>query len=165
MANNNQINKISVENTIYQITPSIDGTFDGTSEDNMSPSSWTNVNILSSGETNGSIFTKISNMFKNIRFLYNRIIAINTVTLSESDWTLNSNTGYYEQTKTVSGITANSYPTATIVYPDTLTSIDDKVYIDGAASYLLNMVTSTNSIKFVAINKPFVDITIDLRGQ
>ena len=68
-----QINKVSVEGTVYQITPSSDGTFDGTSEDTASPSSWTTVTALASGETNGSIFTKISQMFKNIRFLYNSL--------------------------------------------------------------------------------------------
>jgi hypothetical protein len=68
-----QINKVSVEGTVYQITPSSDGTFDGTSEDTASPSSWTTVAALASGETNGSIFTKISQMFKNIRFLYNSL--------------------------------------------------------------------------------------------
>ena len=68
-----QINKISVEGTIYQITPSDTGTFNGTSEDSTSPSSWTTVAALSSGETNGSIFTKISQMFKNIRYLYSKL--------------------------------------------------------------------------------------------
>ena len=68
-----QINKVSVEGTIYQITPSDTGTFIGTSEDSTSPSSWTTVAALSSGETNGSIFTKISQMFKNIRYLYSKL--------------------------------------------------------------------------------------------
>ena len=68
-----QINKVSVEGVTYQITPSDTGTFTGTSNDASSPSSWTSVALLVSGETNGSIFTKISSMFKNIRYLYDKL--------------------------------------------------------------------------------------------
>ena len=67
------INKIQAGETTYDITPSSTGTFDGTSEDSASPTSWTDVAVLTTGETNGSIFTKISNMFKNIRYLYSRL--------------------------------------------------------------------------------------------
>ena len=68
-----QINKVSVEGVTYHITPSDTGTFTGTSNDASSPSSWTSVALLVSGETNGSIFTKISSMFKNIRYLYDKL--------------------------------------------------------------------------------------------
>jgi len=67
------INKIQAGETTYDITPSSTGTFDGTSEDSTSPTSWTDVAVLATGETNGSIFTKISNMFKNIRYLYSKL--------------------------------------------------------------------------------------------
>ena len=69
------INKILVGSTTYDITPSSDGTFEGTSDDvaDGSATSWTTVATLTTGETNGSIFTKISNMFKNIRYLYSRL--------------------------------------------------------------------------------------------
>ena len=67
------INKIQAGETTYDITPSSTGTFDGTSEDSASPTSWTDVAVLATGETNGSIFTKISNMFKNIRYLYSKL--------------------------------------------------------------------------------------------
>ena len=71
MANN--IDKIQVGSTNYDITPSSEGTFSGVSNDSTTPHSWTDVDTLVSGETNGSIFTKISSMFKNIRYLYNLI--------------------------------------------------------------------------------------------
>ena len=71
MANN--IDKIQVGSTNYDITPSSEGTFSGVSNDSNTPHSWTDVDTLVSGETNGSIFTKISSMFKNIRYLYNLI--------------------------------------------------------------------------------------------
>ena len=79
-----QINKISVEGTVYQVTPSETGTFNGTSEDGVNPSSWTTVSTLTSGETNGSIFTKISQMFKNIRFLYGKLGSVDISTTGSS---------------------------------------------------------------------------------
>ena len=79
-----QINKISVEGTVYQVTPSETGTFNGTSEDGVNPSSWTTVSTLTSGETNGSIFTKISQMFKNIRFLYGKLGTVDISTTGSS---------------------------------------------------------------------------------
>lgn len=70
-----QVDQIQIGSTIYEILQSSDATFTGTSNDvaDSSASSWTSVAALSSSETNGSIFTKISSMFKNIRFLYKRL--------------------------------------------------------------------------------------------
>ena len=68
-----QINKVNVSNTTYDISQSPDATFTATSNDNASPTSWTDVAVLASGETNSSIFSKISSMFKNIRFLYSKL--------------------------------------------------------------------------------------------
>ena len=75
MANN--IDKIQVGSTNYNITPSSEGTFTGTSYDAQNSSSWISVTTLVSGETNGSIFTKISQMFRNIRYLYKVIGSAN----------------------------------------------------------------------------------------
>ena len=68
-----QINKVNVSDTTYDISQSPDATFTATSNDNTSPTSWTDVAVLASGETNSSIFSKISSMFKNIRFLYSKL--------------------------------------------------------------------------------------------
>ena len=70
-----QVDQIQIGTTTYEILQSSDATFTGTSNDvaDASASSWTSVAALSSSETNGSIFTKISSMFKNIRFLYKRL--------------------------------------------------------------------------------------------
>ncbi len=40
------------------------------SSDTLTPSAWTDVAVLKSGETHKSIFAKVSNMFKNIRYLW-----------------------------------------------------------------------------------------------
>ena len=68
-----QINKVNVSEVTYDISQSPDATFTATSNDNASPTSWTDVAVLASGETNSSIFSKISSMFKNIRFLYSKL--------------------------------------------------------------------------------------------
>lgn len=47
-----------------------DNTTTFTSNDNASPTAWTDVDALTSGEKHSSIFSKISTMFKNIRWLY-----------------------------------------------------------------------------------------------
>lgn len=44
-----------------------------TSNDTTNPTSWSDVSALTSGEKHTSIFTKISTMFKNIRYLYKLI--------------------------------------------------------------------------------------------
>lgn len=49
------------------------------SSDMLTPSAWTNVSMLESGETHNSVFGKISAMFKNVRYLYG---LINSITAS-----------------------------------------------------------------------------------
>lgn len=41
-----------------------------TSLDSDSPTAWTNVSVLASGEKHGSLFRKISTMIKNVRWIY-----------------------------------------------------------------------------------------------
>ena len=70
-----QVDQIQIGTTTYDILQSNAATFTGISNDtsDTSATSWTNVEALASSETNGSIFTKISSMFKNIRYLYSKI--------------------------------------------------------------------------------------------
>lgn len=44
--------------------------------DTLTPSGWTEVAVLNSGETHKSILAKISSMFRNIRFMWNLLYAI-----------------------------------------------------------------------------------------
>lgn len=46
------------------------------SSDTSTPSTWTDVPVLKSGETIKSILGKVSTMFKNIRFLWNLLYAL-----------------------------------------------------------------------------------------
>ena len=72
-----QIDKIYIqeEGLTYNIAQSPDATFSAISNDTdtASAKSWIEVDKLVSGETNGSIFNKMSKMFSNIRYLYNEL--------------------------------------------------------------------------------------------
>ena len=70
-----QIDKIQVGSTTYDIAPSAGATNTFTSGDvaDGSATSWTTVAALASGETTSSILGKVSNMFKNIRYLYKQM--------------------------------------------------------------------------------------------
>lgn len=76
------INKVKVKTDIYDISPSPNGILDTTTTNNKfessdvaqsSATSWTSIDPLAATETNKSIFTKITQMIKNVRFLYNII--------------------------------------------------------------------------------------------
>ena len=67
-----------------------------TSNDASESTSWTNVDVMSSGEKHSGLFSKISTMFKNMRYLYKLLgtTDISTVgdgTVSGAISTLNSN--------------------------------------------------------------------------
>ena len=70
-----QVDQIQIGTTTYDILQSDDAIFSGTSNDvdDQDALSWVVVTKLASSETNASIFTKMSSMFKNIRFLYSKI--------------------------------------------------------------------------------------------
>lgn len=66
-----------------------------TNNDTTNPTSWSDISVLTSGEKHTSIFTKISTMFKNIRYLYKLIgttdiSAIGNGTITGGLSTLNS---------------------------------------------------------------------------
>ncbi len=68
------IDKVKVGDTTYDVSPSASGTLNGyTSNDNGTPPAWDEVNTISSGDTNSSIFTKLTSMVKNARWLYNKL--------------------------------------------------------------------------------------------
>ena len=54
-------------------TPVDHVTFTSADVQDVNATAWTSVSILGSGETLSSLFQKVSEMFKNIRFLHNEI--------------------------------------------------------------------------------------------
>ena len=94
-----QIKSIEVNNTLYTLAANELSTFSGISEDALNPTGYTNVTLLGGNETLGSIFTKISNMFKNIRWIYNYIgstdiSSIGNGTISGAISTINQSSGF-----------------------------------------------------------------------
>ena len=68
------VDKIKVNESTYNISPSSNGTMNGfTSNDAVSPTVWTDVDIVSSSDSNSTIFSKVTTMIKNVRWLYSKL--------------------------------------------------------------------------------------------
>ena len=68
------VDKVKISDTTYDVSPSATGTLNGyTSGDSASPSSWSSVDVVSTSDTNSSIFNKITTMVKNVRWLYTKL--------------------------------------------------------------------------------------------
>ena len=151
-----QINKVLVEGTTYEITPSNTGTFDGTSEDDASPSSWTTVSALTSGETNGSIFTKISQMFKNIRFLYGKL---GTVDISTTGSSVTDAIANLETNKADVGHTHSVATTAAAGFAPILSGTATE-YLNGAGEFSTPPDTNTTYATFTSAANGLVPAAI-----
>lgn len=99
-----------------------------TSADNASPTAWTDVSLLKSGEKHSSILNKISNMFKNIRWLYKTlgtadISAIGDGTVKGAIATQNSN--FAKQSEDISELNNALGDTSTLTeYEDVSTYLN-----------------------------------------
>ena len=85
--------------------------FTSSDVDDASATSWTSVTEMTSGETHKSIFAKISQMFKNIRFLYKLlgntdISAIGNGTVTGGLSALNTSLGKVTRTVQIINFTA-----------------------------------------------------------
>ena len=135
-----QIDKIQVQSTTYDIAQSSAATFTGTSNDTATPTGWSDVNVLQNTETNGSIFTKISKMFANIRWLYNQLgttdySATGASTVSAALSALQSGKAASSHSHGVSDLPVtdqqnnsnSTIPTSALIYSmnQTLTSLND----------------------------------------
>ena len=89
--------------------------------------------------------------------------SVNEVTINTNQWQLNLTTNQYYYTKTISGMTASSFPIAVITYPEDVTKAQ-KDAIDIAANLLIGMQTDTDSVTFYACELPEANITITLKG-
>lgn len=68
------VDKVKVGSTSYDISPSKDGTLNGfTSNDATSPTAWSAANAITTSDTNSTIFSKITTMIKNVRWLYSKL--------------------------------------------------------------------------------------------
>ena len=71
------LNKIQISENTYEISPSPDGTLDAkytsNDSDQQAAMSYTNVERITTQDNNSSIFSKLTHMIRNIRYLYNRL--------------------------------------------------------------------------------------------
>ena len=68
------VDKVKVGDTTYDVSLGASGTLNGfTSSDNVTPPDWSDVSTVSSGDTNSTIFSKLTTMVKNVRWLYNKL--------------------------------------------------------------------------------------------
>ena len=68
------VDKVKVGSTSYDISPSKDGTLNGfTSNDAASPTAWSAANAITTSDTNSTIFSKVTTMIKNVRWLYSKL--------------------------------------------------------------------------------------------
>lgn len=97
--------------------------FTSSDVDDGSATAWTGVNPLTSGETNKSIFAKLSQMFKNIRYLYKMlgttdISSIGNGTVTNALSVLNDNfTRTWQLEIAGGGVVEKNARTCTLQYP------------------------------------------------
>ena len=83
----NHIDKARISNTLYEISPSPDGILDNTkyvSNDKSNTTEYINVDPITTTETNSSIFSKITTMIRNIRYIWSRICNTDISSIGDS---------------------------------------------------------------------------------
>ena len=138
------VNKVKVETDIYYISPSPSGTLDTTTANNKfessdvaqgSATSWTNVNQITTADNHATLFTKITQMAKNVRYLYNVLgtgfSTGSTVKNQIDSKAPSSHSHSVGQLPTSSTqVNSNNYiPTSALIYSmnQTLTSLNDAI--------------------------------------
>ena len=134
------VDHIKVGSTSYDISPSPTGTlttgtggFSSSDVAQASATSWTNVNQITTSDNHASIFTKITQMAKNVRYLYNVLgtgfSTGSTVKNQIDDKAAANHSHKVAQLPTSSTqVNSNDYiPTSALIYSmnQTLTSLND----------------------------------------
>lgn len=128
-----------------------DNTVSFTSEDASTNPTWTNTEVLSSGETHSSIFTKISAMFKNVRYLYSKIGTkdVSTVggdgTITDAIVSMNTSLDNSVEVDPTSD-EAETNPVLESIDADTLGNKYSAEDIDAIITSLLQLSTDINTI-------------------
>lgn len=134
------VDHIKVGSTSYDISPSPTGTlttgtngFSSSDSAQASATSWTNVDQITTSDNHASIFTKITQMVKNVRYLYNVLgsgfSTTSTVKSQLDGKAASSHSHTVGQLPTSSTqVNSNDYiPTSALIYSmnQTLTSLND----------------------------------------
>ena len=135
------IDKIKVGSTTYDVSPSATGTLNTTGTTKFASSdvaqasatAWTNVNQITTADNHATLFTKITQMAKNVRYLYNVLgtgFSTGSTVKSQIDGkAAASHSHKVAQLPTSSTqVNSNDYiPTSALIYSmnQTLTSLND----------------------------------------
>ena len=135
------IDKIKVGSTTYDVSPSASGTLNTTGTTKFASSdtaqasatSWTNVNQMTTADNHATLFTKITQMAKNVRYLYNVLgtgFSTGSTVKSQIDGKAPANHSHSVSQLPTSNTQVNSsdyIPTSALIYSmnQTLTSLND----------------------------------------
>lgn len=135
------IDKIKVGSNIYDVSPSATGTLNTSGTTKFASSdvaqgsatSWTNVNQITTSDNHATLFTKITQMAKNVRYLYN-VLGTGFSTTSTVKGQLDGKAAASHSHKvkdlptSSTQVNSNDYvPTSALIYSmnQTLTSLND----------------------------------------
>ena len=135
------IDKIKVGSTTYDVSPSASGTLNTTGTTKFASSdtaqasatSWTNVDQMTTADNHATLFTKITQMAKNVRYLYNVLgtgFSTGSTVKSQIDGKAPANHSHSVSQLPTSSTQVNSndyIPTSALIYSmnQTLTSLND----------------------------------------
>ena len=135
------IDKIKVGSTTYDVSPSASGTLNTTGTTKFASSdtaqasatSWTNVDQMTTSDNHATLFTKITQMAKNVRYLYNVLgtgFSTGSTVKNQIDGKAPSNHSHSVSQLPTSSTQVNSndyIPTSALIYSmnQTLTSLND----------------------------------------
>lgn len=135
------IDKIKVGSTTYDVSPSASGTLNTTGTTKFASSdvaqgsatSWTNVAQMTTADNHATLFTKITQMAKNVRYLYNVLgtgFSTGSTVKGQIDGKAPANHSHSVSQLPTSSTQVNSndyIPTSALIYSmnQTLTSLND----------------------------------------
>lgn len=164
--------KIQISENLYNISPSPNGTLNSngyTSNDvaQSSATSYTSVDPIIINDTNATIFGKLTNMVKNIRFLYNKIgntdISTIGVSLTEAIYNLfNRHNSVYTGVLLVSAWTSNSQTLSCPIVSNSNTIIIIPQVAEHFTSGITVSAQNEGSITFSCSSVPTDDIPVQI---
>lgn len=144
------VDKVKVGSTSYDISPSKDGTLNGfTSNDAASPTAWSATDVVAASDSNSTIFSKITTMIKNVRWLYSKLGTTDFSATGQS-----TVTGALSALQTgLNGKAASSHSHTTAQLPVSSSQTNSNSYIPTSA-LVYSMQQKINSLNDAIANIP-----------
>lgn len=149
------IDKIKVGSTTYDVSPSASGTLNTTGTTKFASSDvaqgsatgWTNVDQMTTADNHATLFTKITQMAKNVRYLYNVLgtgFSTGSTVKGQIDGKAAANHSHKVAQLPTSSTQVNSndyIPTSALIYSmnQTLTSLNDATNNNEVKSKLISL--------------------------